>query len=80
MAQIEFSRGPEEGAVTCGQFAVMDSLQQQAALSALEPLGGEMPDADPQLAGQWAASVGEACAGHPDRLLLDAATAALGGD
>ncbi|HRW16900.1 MAG: hypothetical protein KDJ78_13790 [Rhodobacteraceae bacterium] len=80
MAQINFSHGPEEGAVTCGQFVVMDSVGQMQALTAVEPIGGEMPDADPALAAQWAATVNAACTGHPDRLLQDVAVEALGGN
>ncbi len=79
-AQIEFSKGPTDGAVTCGQFVVMDSLGQMAALTAVEPVGGEMAGADPTLAAEWAARVNTACTGHPDRLLEDVAMEALGGN
>lgn len=79
-AQIEFSHGPEAGAVTCGQFVVMDSVGQIAALTAVEPIGGEMPGADPALVAQWVATVNAACTGHPERLVEDVAMEALGGD
>ena len=58
----------------------MDSAWQLAALSAIEPLGGEIDAQDVDAAEQWARAVGEACADAPDKLLAQAAREALGGD
>lgn len=70
----------EAGGTTCAQFLPMSTPDRLAALSAVEPLGGELPGADPAIAAQWADRVAEVCRGHPDRLIEDAARTALGGN
>jgi hypothetical protein len=67
-----------EGGVDCGAFVRMDSVARMSALSAIEPLGGELPGADPTIAAQWAADVATACEGDPERPLDAAARQALG--
>jgi len=69
-----------EDATTCAAFEAMDSLQRVAALSAIEPLGGEMNPADPAQSAEWVRSVAEACHGAPEKRLDAAAREALGGD
>ncbi len=71
---------PQGGPVTCGEFASMDSVGQLAALSAIEPLGGEIDAQDVDAAEQWAKSVGAACADDTGKPLAEAAREALGGD
>lgn len=71
---------PAGGPVTCGAFVTMDSTEQLAVLSAIEPLGGEIDAEDVAASQDWARDVTEACAGKPDRTVEDAARAALGGD
>jgi hypothetical protein len=69
-----------EGTTTCGQFAVMDSIGRQNALTGIEPLGGSLPGSDPELVRQWENAVSAACQGQPERRLSDAAAEALGGN
>lgn len=68
------------GPVACGAFVTMDSTEQLAVLSAIEPLGGEIDPEDVAASQDWARDVTKACAGKPDRTVEDAARAALGGD
>ncbi len=72
--------GAPTGPTTCAQFSAMPSTDQIAALSSIEPLGGELQSSDPTIAAQWAAAVTSACDGHPDRALSDAAAEALSGN
>jgi hypothetical protein len=71
---------PPGGGVTCGDFAKMDAAGRVEALSAIEPLGGELNDQDAEAAQQWSDEVFSACGDEPERPLADAASAALGGD
>jgi hypothetical protein len=80
LAQNALSPDPLLAGTTCGEFAGMDSAARRQALSAVEPLGGELTEADPVLVRQWADEVAATCANHPDRPLSDAAARALGGD
>jgi hypothetical protein len=66
--------------VSCGDFAKMDADARLAALSAIEPLGGELNGQDVDAARQWSDEVFAACGDDADRPLADAANAALGGD
>jgi hypothetical protein len=79
LAQSVLDPGPGPGAVTCGQFSVMDSAAQLDALSAIEPFGDDMEASDTSASEDWAGNVAAACAGHPDMPLVDAARAAMGG-
>jgi hypothetical protein len=80
LAQTAPAPGTQSGPTTCAQFTAMASTDQVAALSSIEPLGGELDSSDPTITAQWAAAVTSACEGHPDRALSDAAAEALGGD
>jgi hypothetical protein len=62
---------------TCGVFTAMDTAGRIAVLTTIEPLGDDIDAADQGAAAAWADTVAEACAGHPDRLLSDAAASAL---
>jgi hypothetical protein len=77
-AQESLDPQPGPGAVTCGEFSVMDSVAQLEALSAIEPFGDDMEAADSSASEQWASDVSAACAGHADLPLVDAARAAMG--
>ena len=71
---------PPGGGVSCGDFAKMDAAGRIEALSAIEPLGGEINDQDADAAQQWSDQVYAACGDDPARALDDAASAALGGN
>jgi hypothetical protein len=81
LAQIKFNRTAVPGeSVSCGEYAAMSSAERVQALQSIEPIGGELADADPALVEQWTGEVATACGGDTDRPLEDAATQALGGD
>ena len=63
--------------MTCARFAALPVDDQVAVLSTIEPLGDEMNRTDPGTSKAWAAAVGTACRDHPDRLVPEAARAAL---
>jgi hypothetical protein len=63
---------------TCGAYTQLDTAARIRMLSGIQPFGDDIDAADQNAAGQWAEEVAAACAGHPDRLLSDAATQALG--
>ena len=73
----ETAAPPAGGPVTCGEFQGMDSSGQLAALSAIEPLGGEIDAQDIGASQDWAKAVGNACEGAPEKALEDAAQEAL---
>jgi hypothetical protein len=74
-AGLAFADDPE--AMTCADFVTLPSDRQVAALSTIEPLGDDIDAADATEAVGWAADVSDACGGHPERLLTDAARDAL---
>ena len=63
--------------MTCAHFAALPVDEQVAVLSTIEPLGDEMNRTDPGTSKAWAVAVGTACRDHPDRLVPEAARAAL---
>ena len=63
---------------TCGAFAALDGPGRIAMLQGIEPFGDDIDPADTAAAEAWSNEVYEACAGHPDRPLSDAAATALG--
>jgi hypothetical protein len=67
--------GPDT--MTCAHFAALPVDEQVAVLSTIEPLGDEMNRTDPGTSRAWAVAVGSACRDHPDRLVPEAARAAL---
>jgi len=67
--------GPDT--MTCAHFAALPVDEQVAVLSTIEPLGDEMNRTDPGTSKAWAVAVGTACRDHPDRLVPEAARAAL---
>jgi hypothetical protein len=70
---------PGPGAVTCGDFTALDTVEQRLAmLSGIQPFGDDMEPSDQNASEQWAATVTAACADHPDRPLADAAQEAMG--
>jgi hypothetical protein len=79
-AAAQSALAPPGGGVSCGEFAKMDAAGRLEALSAIEPLGGEVNDQDADAAQQWSDQVFAACGDDPERALDDAASAALGGD
>ena len=66
--------------MACAAFRAMTTDQQVQALSTIEPFGDVMEASDRRASEQWAATVNDACAGHPDRRVVDVARAAAGGD
>jgi hypothetical protein len=81
LAQIEFNRTAVPGeSVNCGEYAAMSPAERVQALQSVEPVGGELADADPALVEQWAGEVAATCGGDTDRPLDDAAAQALGGN
>jgi hypothetical protein len=78
-AQIAFSRGPG-GTTTCGAVKAMDAPGRVRALGGIEPVGGELANADPALLDQWVSEVDRACGDDRDRSIEDAAARALGGN
>jgi hypothetical protein len=79
-AAAQSALAPPGDGTSCGDFARMDAAGRIAALSAIEPLGGELNDQDADAAQQWSDEVFAACGDDPERPLADAASAALGGD
>ncbi len=71
---------PAPGGVSCGDFTRMDAAGRIEALSAIEPLGGEINNQDADAAQQWSNEVYKACGDDPARALADAAASALGAD
>ena len=82
LAQSEIGQSPvlDQGSVTCAEYLRMELSERFGALESIEPMGGELAGADPDLVRQWSEEVATACDGHPDRTLSQAATEALGAD
>jgi hypothetical protein len=62
---------------TCGAYTAMDTAGRIQVLTTIEPFGDDIDAEDQDAARQWADEVAAACANHPDRLLTDAAAAAM---
>ena len=82
LAQSEIGQSPvlDQGSVTCAEYLRMELSERFGALEGIEPMGGELAGSDPDLVRQWSEEVASACDGHPDRMLSQAATDALGAD
>lgn len=75
-AQIQW--GDEFNQLTCGQWEPLDMTGRIDKLKAIQPFGDMLEQADRGAAEQWEGEVAAVCRGHPDKLLRDAATEALG--
>ena len=75
--ELEPATAPFGDPMTCAAFEKLDSLGRVQALSTIEPLGGEVNPDDPAESEGWSQSVSEACQGHPERPLEEAAREAL---
>ncbi len=61
---------------TCEKFVALDEGGRVRALMAIEPFGDDIGAEDEQAARDWADAVARECRGHPERMLIEAATAA----
>ncbi len=79
-AELALSPGIGSDPMTCAQYGQLDLGGQVEALSALPTAGDDLESGDQSGAEQWAETILAACAGHPDKLLADVASAELEGN
>jgi hypothetical protein len=79
-AQGLFGHSVLDDPTTCAAFLTMGPVEQRTALRALPVAGDAIDFGDATTTNAWIREVEAACDGHGDRLLVDAATEALGAD
>jgi hypothetical protein len=79
-AQGLFGHSVLDDATTCAAFMTMGPVEQRDALRALPVAGDAIDFGDAATTNDWIREVEAACADNGDRLLVDAATEALGAD
>jgi hypothetical protein len=73
-----FAEGLFAEGMTCSRFGALSVADQVQVLSTVGAMGDDIEPDDQAAAREWAATVTSACAGHPDRLVPDAARDAMG--
>jgi hypothetical protein len=77
-AQGLFGHSVLDDATTCATFRTMGPTEQRDALRALPVAGDAIDFTNATSTNRWIREVEAACEGHGDKLLVDAATEALG--